>query len=226
MKILLLAALLAQTPSPVVDVSAIEDASVPHDVIVGDAIVIEHAPVALAPGDVALIKDTVTNLVAVVSNIKNASGLGIAAAVLAALFALLKLGVLRSFISKHNLSWVMPWATAIVGGLVTAVGAATAGTRDVGMLLSAFISGALAGFTASGMYDAARTLSALERSKKRVSLADIDTANVALASQVRAIAHAAVEASGPVTSAVDAAAAKPAKTQLSELAALLRSSKP
>jgi len=228
--LLLLALLAAQTPadvvvadpvSVVVDGGVVEAAPPGPTVVVDEGVIVKRAE--LQPGDTVIIGDAFKDVVGIISNWRAATALSLAAAIIALLMRLSKLGALYTFLEVRGWSWARPWLAALLGGLGAVVTVLTAGVRDVGGLVSAFISGVLAGFTAGGGYDAGRLVSPVERSKKRVTTETIEAGNKALADKVVLNAKLADEETAPVRAAVNAAKNLPTHKAAEALAALLRS---
>lgn len=179
---LLLAVLAAQTPPPL-------DAGPPEHstVIVGNDIHVTAplpAPAQAAPDavlaaldappapvdDIAIVADGFREMIKAITNWKSAGALAIAAAIIALLMRLSKLGVLYRLLEARGWSWARPWIAGLLGGTGAALTAFGSGVHDLPSLVSAFVSGVLAGFTAGGGYDAGRLVFAAERNKKRVDV--------------------------------------------------------
>jgi len=184
---LLLAVLAAQTPPPL-DAGPPESTST---VIVGNDIHVTAPLPASAPvapdavlaaldappapvDDVAIVADGFREMIKAITNWKSAGALAIAAAIIALLMRLSKLGVLYRLLEARGWTWARPWIAGLLGGAGAALTAFGSGVHDFPSLVSAFVSGVLAGFTAGGGYDAGRLVFAAERNKKRV---DVDALN-------------------------------------------------
>lgn len=120
--------------------------------------------------DIAIVADGFREMIKAITNWKSAGALAIAAAIIALLMRLSKLGVLYRLLEARGWSWARPWIAGLLGGTGAALTAFGSGVHDFPSLVSAFVSGVLAGFTAGGGYDAGRLVFAAERNKKRVDV--------------------------------------------------------
>lgn len=216
----LAAPLHADTPpaeSSVVFEGAAVDVGTP--VVVDDSAVVTRA--SLPEGDVVVIKDSLADIVNILTNWRAVSGLALAAALIALLMRLSKLGILYTFLESKGLSWIRPVLAALLGGAGAVVTSLTEGVRSLPLLVIAFVGGVMAGLSAIGGYDLFRLASPVERSKKRVDAATIATSNAVLAEKVVENAKLSREETAPVRAAVAAAEKLPAHKANVALANLL-----
>ncbi len=212
MKLLLLAVLLAQPPAPG------ELHAAQPDVIVVD----EDGN---APGGDAVITDdfrgvapAIGQVIDVASNYKAVGGLGLAAALIALLVGLSKMGIVGRLLEARKWGWLRPLIGIALGGAAAAVTAAQQGQP----VIPALIGGMLAGLTGSGLHELLRLGSASERDRQRVAGAGIDEAIPALEDRVVAVAARAGVAVGVMDAKLAEAAKLAAPKRLERLAALAK----
>jgi hypothetical protein len=133
-----------------------DDPAPPATSIVADDVVITASPAFIDAGDQLIVKDVLGDIVDLITNPRAVGGLALAAAIIALLIKLSKLGALARLLERTGKTWIRPLIAVVLGGAGGLVTALAGGTRDAIGLVAAFVAGAYAGFSASGSVDVLR----------------------------------------------------------------------
>ena len=136
--------------------------------------------------DLESIQEIVNNVVDIITNWKAIGALSVAAGlILLTVKVFTKVGFVRQILEAQGLTWVRPLVASVGGGVGAMLLALSAGHLSALPLISAFISGAFAGFAGTGARENARLVTKDAREKQRVHVTSLETVVDELAEERR-----------------------------------------